>query len=329
MQCWNFVILLLSLSHTTTITKAIETAATHTSFASCSDGDTVYITPGTMSTTDGLQTATIIQLSNKYFTLICVDQPSSPCNFRGSSGKRVMYIRDNGGVTTLKRIVIREGSNAGQGGGIWMRGSSVDLIIVSIVENDGTQGGGIYHFGGSGIDLNIIGCFFENNAASRSDYGNDVYKDQNLGDVNVEGCPVGYRTQTSAGAPLLGLKPDAQFPDGHSSYTCIYCPGGTSSNAGASTCSITCEAGEYSPGGTACLNCPDGKYSLSEASFCTGCVAGEGAGNGNEDESCENCVAGRYSPANASPCLECGEGKWSDTVGSDNSDTCSSCVAGR
>ena len=70
------------------------------------------------------------------------------------------------------------------------------------------------------------------------------------------------------------------------------CPGGTTSNAGASSC-VSCSS--------ACLSC----YTTS--TNCTSCKAGYYK-SGN---SCKQCAAGYYSNANATSCIKCVSGYYS------------------
>ena len=52
--------------------------------------------------------------------------------------------------------------------------------------------------------------------------------------------------------------------NGSSEDTCLNCDAGTSSLQGSTSCSITCSSGSYSPAGSLCIICEQGKFNENE-----------------------------------------------------------------
>jgi len=170
------------------------TSGIATCFASASNGDDILMSPGTLSSTDGIYFTSQLTLQSKYATITC-SADGGACILQGATGKGVVLIKNNGGTTTLSFLVIKNG-DYNSGGGLFVWNSNVVLILVSLIDNAAVNGGAMYvHNIGSSL-VTLQGCSFAGNTASSS-YGPDVY---NRGEtVAIDTCPAEYTaTQGSA-----------------------------------------------------------------------------------------------------------------------------------
>jgi Tyrosine-protein kinase ephrin type A/B receptor-like len=109
-------------------------------------------------------------------------------------------------------------------------------------------------------------------------------------------------------------------------YECTPCPTGTTSPAGASSCtsSTSCAKGEYRKAGCACEKCLAGTYSDTlTASECTPCPIGQSSSAGAS--CCTPCAKGTYSPTAGSTCTSCPAGTYAGATGSSK---CKKCTKG-
>ena len=329
--------------------ESCNTSDIATCFANVVSGGDIDLTPGTMNTWDGIYSNTQLSLQSKYASIAC-SEDGGVCAWQGATGKRVVYIVNNGGTSTLEGLTIKDGDAAGNsGGGLYVQNSNVVLIIVAFIDNAASyDGGAISVYSGSTVTLQ--GCSFAGNTASRD--GPNVYN--NGQSVVISGCPAGEDKPTRPSPPFvpsltnsppLPLSPLLSSPlppplfagyaqtqgsalsnynEGGTmnspaySYTCTApvsctagtfgqsgrapctdCSAGKSSNKAATSCDITCQAGQFTPGGTPCETCPAGSY-----------------GPFTEAESCISCPADTYSPKEAvtskSACKDCLEGRTSE-----------------
>ena len=143
------------------------------------------------------------------------------------------------------------------------------------------------------------------------------------GTVSLSGC--GGR---SPGTCVVSCNQNFYFSRGTGLFgapSCKACPAGSTSSAGATTC--TCSAG-YSQSGSgsslSCSQCSAGYYAAAGASSCSQCSAGSYSAAGAS--SCSQCSAGSYSmSAGASSCSQCPPGSYQDTQGQT---ACKSCPVG-
>ena len=137
---------------------------------------------------------------------------------------------------------------------------------------------------------------------------------------------------------------------------CTDCSAGKSSNKAATSCDITCQAGQFTPGGTPCETCPAGSYGpFTEAGSCISCPADtyspkeaatssstcldcpEGRTSEKGAASCEilsppseTCPAGFYGPVTeAGSCISCPADTYSPKEAATSSSTCLDCPEGR
>ena len=161
------------------------TAGVVTCFASASNGDELELSAGTLSSTDGINSTVQLTLQSKYVSIVCED--GGVCVWQGATGKRVVYIYDNGGTSTLSHLVVKDGDGS-YGGGLFVYNSNVVLILVAFIDNAASDygGGAIYVTSSGSSSVTLHGCSFSGNTAS---YGPDVYNEDLT--VAIGGCPEG------------------------------------------------------------------------------------------------------------------------------------------
>jgi len=175
--------------------RKLPTSCTTSGIASCfadsSNGDEIEISPGTMSSTDGLHSRSQLILASKYVSIACSNADGEACIWQGATGKRVVFIPSNGGTTTLSFLVIKNGDASADGhnngGGLYVLISNVVLIVVSFIDNAASNYGGaidVYYSGSSSLTLH--GCSFSGNTATD---GPDIKNTQQT--VVIGGCPAG------------------------------------------------------------------------------------------------------------------------------------------
>jgi len=173
------------------------TAGVAACFADASNGDELELSAGTLSSTDGLWSYTQLALQNKYASIAC-SADGGVCVWQGATGKRVVYIYNNGGTSTLSHLIVKDGDTSGYGGGLFVNNSNVDLIIVAFIDNTASHGGAIFVTSGSST-ATLQGCSFAGNTASN--YGPDVYNNRQT--VVIGGCPAGKPIRPSLLFPPL------------------------------------------------------------------------------------------------------------------------------
>ena len=311
------------------------TAGVAACFASASNGDELETAPGTLSSGDGIHSDTQLTLWSKHASIAC-SADGGACVWQGASGKRVVYIKDNGHWTTLSHLVIKDGDST-YGGGLRARNSMVVLILDAFIGNAAYQGGAIYvAIDSSGSSLIALrGCSFSGNTATAFNGGPDVLNGRER--VTITGCPGDLYIETQGFTLdnecncLTAVGVDGSMTDPAYSYTCSLCPAG-SFHAG-NNCNY-CTPGKFStiPGSTSCTSCESGTYSqatgANSATTCTPCPVGKfSESSGSAD--CTQCPAGTNSTStgasSADDCLDCGIGKF----GTSDASACIDCVAGR
>ena len=166
---------------------ACPTAGFALCWASASNGDDLELSAGTLSSWDGIDITTQLRLQSKYAS-IAYSADGGACVWQGATGKRVVYIADNGGTSTLSYITIKDG-DASNGGGLYVSNSNVVLVLIDFIGNAASSAGGaIYVISGSS-SVNLHCCSFSGNTAYASSYGPDVYN--NAETVVIGGCPAG------------------------------------------------------------------------------------------------------------------------------------------
>jgi len=162
------------------------TAGVAACFAS-SNGDELELSAGTLSSTDGIYSDVQLTLRNKYVSIAC-NADRGACVWQGATGKLVVYIKNNGGTSTLSQIVVKDGdAPSGNGGGLYLLNSNVVLILVAFIDNAASaRGGAIYVNLTGSSSVTLEGCSFAGNTAI---YGPDVYNDRKT--VVIGGCPSG------------------------------------------------------------------------------------------------------------------------------------------
>ena len=177
------------------------TSGIATCFADSSNGDEIEISPGTMSSTDGLLSSAQLKLASKYVSIACSNAIGEACIWQGATGKRVVSIQSNGGTTTLSFLVIKNGdASDSNGGGLYLSNSNVVLIVVSFIDNAASShGGAIYVYYSGSSSLTLHGCSFSGNTATET--GPDIKNTQQT--VVIGGCPAGELSSSSPGAPTF------------------------------------------------------------------------------------------------------------------------------
>ena len=137
-------------------------------------------------------------------------------------------------------------------------------------------------------------------------------------------CPAGYYSPTCFAADL-SLKLPAATP-------CAQCPAGMYSPVNASAC-VFCPYGKYtlSDADRTCVSCGAGTYSstvgASNSATCTTCPSGLFAGIASS--ACSYCLAGTYILSSTnSTCTSCGAGTFSTVAGATSADACLQCLPG-
>jgi len=162
------------------------TAGFATCWASASNGDELDLSAGTLSSWDGIRIGVQLTLQNKYASIAC-SADEGACVWQGASENCVVYIWDNGGITTLSFIILKNG-HATSGGGLYVYNANVVLILVLLVDNHcETNGGAIYVTYRGSSSATLHGCSFAGNTASGS--APDVFNFQET--VVIAGCPEG------------------------------------------------------------------------------------------------------------------------------------------
>ena len=194
------------------------TSGIATCFADSSNGDEIEISPGTMSSWDGLHSLSQLKLASKYVSIACSNAIGEACIWQGATGKRVVFIQSNGGTTTLSFLVIKNGDASADGhnngGGLYVLISNVVLIVVSFIDNAASNYGGaidVYYSGSSSLTLH--GCSFSGNTATETG-GPDIKNTQQT--VVIGGCPAG-ELSSSPGAPTFkkSLTISRSLPSSH------------------------------------------------------------------------------------------------------------------
>lgn len=136
---------------------------------------------------------------------------------------------------------------------------------------------------------------------------------------------------TSGGAAWVTLCDAGKYQDQTGTTACKGCPSGKFMPWGRDNYNehddvgdcTDCPSGKSSgPGATECLDCAQGKYTVS--GVCTDCAGGKYLnGVGSAESDCKNCAAGKYSTGAAPSCSYCPVGK-SSTSGSTSCTTCTS-----
>ena len=171
--------------------ESCNTSDIATCFANVVSGGVIDLVPGTMNSWDGIYSTVQLSLNYKYASIAC-SEDGGVCVWQGATGKRVVFIKDNGGTSTLSRLVIKDG-NAIDGGGLYVHNSFVDLILIAFIDNSAFMSGGDWNHGGAiyvnsgNILVNLHGCSFAGNTASGS--APDVFNFQET--VVIAGCPEG------------------------------------------------------------------------------------------------------------------------------------------
>ena len=185
--------ILLALGAAEDVSVSCNTADVATCFDNVMSihGRVLDLVPGTMSAWDGIYSDTQLTLQFKYASIAC-STGGGACFWQGATGKRVVFIKDNGGTSTLSRLVIKDG-NAIDGGGLYVFNSFVDLILIAFIDNSAFMSGGDWNHGGAmyvnsgNILVNLHGCSFAGNDSQ--DWGPDVYNYNEW--VVFYGCPEG------------------------------------------------------------------------------------------------------------------------------------------
>jgi len=160
-----------------------------TCFASAGNGDEIETAPGTLSSWDGILSWAQLSLRYKYASIAC-SADGGACVWQGATGKTVVYIRDNGGTSTLSHLVVKDGDTPSgyDGGGLFVRNSNVVLILVAFIDNAASSNGGAIYVTSTGSSsVTLHGCSFSGNTASYQ--GPDVYNSRET--VAIGGCPEG------------------------------------------------------------------------------------------------------------------------------------------
>jgi len=140
---------------------------------------------GTLSSTDGINGSTQLSLWGKFASIAC-SADGGACVWQGAAGKRVVYIANNGGTSTLEGLNIKNGA-AIDGGGLNVHNSNVGLILVAFIDNAASsKGGAIYVSNEGSSSVTLHGCSFSGNTAPN---GPDVYNHGQT--VVIGGCPAG------------------------------------------------------------------------------------------------------------------------------------------
>jgi hypothetical protein len=141
---------------------------------------------------------------------------------------------------------------------------------------------------------------------------------------NCRPCPFGYYGYNDdivggSGATFCRkCVPGKYSPQENNGYeresgspTCTACVGGKYAPATNTTACLACPEAKYSPGGSsACYNCLPGTYSLGNQINCTQCLPGQ-YNPWNMSTQCWNCSAGTSSNLGATSCLACSPGRYS------------------
>jgi len=124
-------------------------------------------------------------MQDKHVIIAC-NEGGETCILKGAKGKIVVKIIASNipGRTTLARLIIRDGDNShGDGGGLVVYYSNVNLIMSSFVDNSCGSGGAIYV---TDSTMTLQGCTFEGNTVTG--VGPDIYSH---GETFIEKCPLG------------------------------------------------------------------------------------------------------------------------------------------
>ena len=162
------------------------------------------LSAGTLSSTDGISSNNQLTLQFKYASIAC-NVDGGACVWQGATQKRVVFIYNNGGTTTLTALTIR-GGNINNGGGLWVQNSITDLILVSFIDNAAsTKGGAIFVDSTGSSSVTLQGCSFAGNSAGTSELGPDVYNLEQT--VVIGGCPDGEGKPHSSLSPYFSTNP--------------------------------------------------------------------------------------------------------------------------
>ena len=174
------------------------TAGVAACFASAGNGDEIETAPGTLSSWDGIHSNTQLWLANKYVSIAC-SADGGACVWQGATGKGVVNISSNGGTSTLSHLVVKDGDYIGNGGGLSVFNSNVDLTLIDFIDNAANRWGGAIFVENSGSSTATLhGCSFAGNTSTE---GPDVYN--NFQTVVIGGCPAGEPIRLSLLFPPL------------------------------------------------------------------------------------------------------------------------------
>ena len=181
--------------------------------------------------------------------------------------------------------------------------------------------------------INLKGCSLgrgiNGNTCSKCDFG----KFSNEIGGNCKKCNLGFSTNILESYECSECL-SGKFSNGENAINCVDCPNGFySKNTGSESCEA-CNKGTYSTSvgsstKDSCLQCEDGKISLSGSKRCDFCPAGKWAKYGLE---CVLCSEGRYSYTSglysAKQCKFCPIGTYGDEEGLTLSLMCKNCNDG-
>ncbi|GMI62282.1 hypothetical protein ScalyP_jg11796 [Parmales sp. scaly parma] len=210
-------------------------------------------------------------MQDKHVIIAC-NEGGETCILKGAKGKIVVKIIASNipGRTTLARLIIRDGDNShGDGGGLVVYYSNVNLIMSSFVDNSCGSGGAIYV---TDSTMTLQGCTFEGNTVTG--VGPDIYSH---GETFIEKCPLAGKFGSFE--PNCTDCPAGKISDQPKSPSCANCKAGHSSGEGQTSCDIDCPSGRYSTCGTKCELCEAGKFSpqfdATTSATCVDCAGGK------------------------------------------------------
>jgi len=182
--------------------ESCDTANVATCFKNVVNGGDIDLVPGTMSSWDQIDSHQLT-LNNKYASIAC-SADGGVCVWQGATEKGVVRMQDNGGTTTLSRLMIKDG-NAFYGGGLYLYNSNVVLILIDFIDNAAYYGGAISVINAGSSTATLQGCSFAGNTAG--EYGPDVFINGQT--MLISECPAGEDKPT---LPPLHLSPPSLIP---------------------------------------------------------------------------------------------------------------------
>ena len=317
------------------------TSGIATCFAEAANSDELALSAGTLTSTDGINSWSRLTLMNKWLTISC--SIGQVCTWKGASNDGVVYVKNNGGATTLAHIIIRDG-HENFGAGLRVQNSICIAIVLTFINNRGFRGGAVNVDSGT---AHFIGCSFESNTATSS--GADIYRHR--GTVTIAGCPVGFTetpgaalsnygssitgsayayhcelgTITPSSAPSsapsssptsLPTSVPTSFPSSSPTSTPSNSPSSTPSSSPTSAPTIRiCQPGEFLLDGTNCATCPDDNKITTTANQLSACSTCAGSLTASRDKSyCGPCEGGFGHTVNHTVCVPCTAGEFSQVT---------------